>query len=420
LKLRTLITELYTSLKKEKVKKALVLYVTMLVGVVAGIVLSMLNTRMLGKELYGDFKFVQNLFTFAETFLTLGVFYSGGRIIAMQKDAEKRRELYGTIIIFAALISLVLIVAGFVFSLFETRIFGNDLKWVIIACLPLVFVFPFQLCLEQMLQGDYRIYTLSFHRLAPKVLNILILLAFYAFFRYKLLLNLEIFLISMAVPIIAILFWLKPKFAHFRHNSRLLWKENKTYGNPAYIGAITGLASAQIAGFTLSYYLDNVSVGFFALAITATTPLAMLPVAFGTTLFRDFVTLPSIPPKVSVYTALLGLSTLILFILAIKYLILWLYPPDFYPVIKLCYITAIGSTFHGFGDFISRFVGAKGKGKLIRNCNFILCAINVSGYYGLVLLWGTGGAAITKLLAGFVYMLYMVVVYATYIKIKKY
>jgi O-antigen/teichoic acid export membrane protein len=262
-----------------------------------------------------------------------------------------------------------------------------------------------------MLQGDYRIYTLSFHRLAPKVLNILILLAFYAFFRYKLLLNLEIFLISMAVPIIAILFWLKPTFTNFTHNSRLLWKENKTYGNPVYIGAITGLASAQIAGFTLSYYLDNVNVGFFALAITSTTPLAMLPVAFGTTLFRDFVTLPSIPRKVSLYTVLMGLSTLILFLLVIKFLILWLYPAEFSPVIGLCYVTAIGSTLHGFGDFINRFISAKGKGKLLRNSNFILCIVNVGGYVGLVYLWGTNGAAITKLIAGAVYLLTMLYYY---------
>ncbi|HEX2395574.1 MAG TPA: oligosaccharide flippase family protein, partial [Bacteroidales bacterium] len=252
---RSFIANLFTTLKKEKVKKALVLYATMLIGVIAGIILSVYNTRMLGKELYGDFKFVQNLFTFAESFLTIGVFYSGGRVIAMQKDPVKRREFYGTIIIFAALISIALIAFGFVFSLFEEHLFGNKLKWVIMACLPLAFVFPFQLCLEQILQGDYRIYTLSFHRLAPKVLNILILMAFYSFFRYKLILNLEVFLVSMAIPIIAIILWLKPKFTSFKNNTRILLGENKTYGNPVYIGAITGVATAQIAGFSLSYFV---------------------------------------------------------------------------------------------------------------------------------------------------------------------
>jgi O-antigen/teichoic acid export membrane protein len=383
----------------------------MVIGVVAGIILSKLNTTMLGPALYGDFKFVQNLFTFAQTFLTIGIFYSGGRIIAFQKDPEKRREFYGTIIIYTAIISLALIIVGGIFSFFEEGLFGNNLKWVILACLPLAFVFPLQLCLEQLLQGDYRIYTLSFHRLASKILNIIILLALYTYFEYKLILNLEIFLLSMAIPMILIILWLKPKFNCFKSNTKLLWKENKTYGNPVYIGAITGVASAQIASFSLSYFVDNVNVGFFALAITATTPLAMLPVAFGTTLFKDFVSLPKIPAKVVLYTLIMGICTLALFQLVIGFLIRWIFLPEFAPVINLCYITAIGSTLHGFGDFINRFISAKGKGKVLRNSNFILGILNVAGYIGLVYLWGIKGAAVTKLVAGFAYMLNMLYFY---------
>jgi O-antigen/teichoic acid export membrane protein len=419
LNLTTVIKELLYTLKKDKVRKALVLYVTMVIGIVAGILLSMLNTRMLGKEMYGDFKFVQNLFTFAQSFLTVGIFYSGGRIIATQRVPEKRRELFGTVLIFAAFISLALVIFGCAFSFFEEGIFGNSLKWVIMACLPLAFVFPLQLCLEQLLQGDYQIYTLSIHRLAPRIVNIVILLALYTFFEYKLILNLEIFLLSMAIPMVWIVIWLKPKFTNFKENTRILWKENKTYGNPVYIGAITGVATAQIASFTLSYFIDNINVGFFALAITATTPLAMLPVAFGTTMFKEFVTLPRIPSKITIYTTLMGVTTLAAFLLAIGFLIRWLYPPEFEPVIGLCYWTAIGSTLHGFGDFINRFISAKGKGKILRNSNFILGIINVTGYIGLVYLWGVQGAAVTKLIAGLAYLLNMLYFYFIIIKKEK-
>jgi O-antigen/teichoic acid export membrane protein len=414
--LKSLTYTLLATLKKDKVKKALVLYITMVIGIAAGIGLSMMNTRMLGKELYGDFKFVQNFFTFAQVFLTVGVFYSGGRIIAVQKDPVKRREYYGTFIIITAFISLALILLGGLFALVEGNLFDNDLKWVIVACLPLSFVFPLQLCLEQLLQGDFRIYGLSFHRLAPKIINILILLALYSYFEYKLIHNLEAFLLSMAIPMIFILFWLKPKFTNFKSNTQLLLKENKAFGTPVYIGIISGVASAQIAGFSLSYFVDNVNVGFFALAITATTPLAMLPVAFGTTLFKDFVSLQRIPTKVFIYTLGMGCSTLILFLMVIGFLIRWLYPPEFAPVINLCYITAIGSTFHGFGDFINRFLYAKGKGKILRNSNFILGIINIGGYIGLVYLWGIKGAAFTKLIAGIAYMVNMFYVYLVIIR----
>jgi O-antigen/teichoic acid export membrane protein len=416
LEFKYLINKAFATLKRDKVKKVLVLYFTMLIGIVAGIILSMLNTRMLSKELYGDFKFTQNLFTFSQIFLTIGLFYSGGRIIAFTHDPNKKREFYGTIFIFAVIISLALMLLTGIFSLFEEKIFGNSLKWVIMACLPLIFVFPLQLCLEQLLQGDYKIYSLSFLRLAPKVLNILVLLVLYSFFEYKLILNLEVFLLSMALPMLLIIFWIKPKFTNLKANSKLLWKENKIYGFPVFIGAIAGVASAQIASFSISYFVDNANVGFFALAITATMPLSMLPVSLGTTLFKDFVSLPKIPAKVTYSTLIIGFSVLVLFLFSIKFLVRWLYPPEFTPVVNLCYYAAIGSTFHGFGDFINRFISAKGKGRILRNSNFILGIINIGGYTLLVYLWGIKGAAITKLVAGFAYMLNMLYFYVAIVK----
>jgi O-antigen/teichoic acid export membrane protein len=416
LELTNLISTALATLKKDKVRKALVLYITMILGIIAGIILSMLNTKMLSKELYGDFKFVQNVFTFSQIFLTIGLFYSGGRIIAFTQDPEKKREFYGTVFFFTILISLALMLLTGIFSIIEGKIFGNNLKWVIMACLPLIFVFPLQLCMEQLLQGDYKIHSLSFIRLAPKVLNILILLALYSFFEYKLILNLEVFLLSMAVPMLMIVFWIKPKFTNLKSNAKLLWKENKFYGFPVYIGAIAGVASSQIASFSISYFVDNANVGFFALAITATMPLSMLPVSLGTTLFKDFVSLPAIPVKVTLYTLFIGFSVLLLFMLCIGFLVRWLYPPEFTPVINLCYYAAIGSTFHGFGDFINRFISAKGKGRILRNSNFILGIINILGYTLFVYLWGIKGAAITKLVAGLAYVINMMYFYFVIIK----
>jgi len=270
--------------------------------------------------------------------------------------------------------------------------------------------------MEQLLQGDYKIYSLSFIRLSPKILNILILLVLYSYFEYNLILNLEIFLLSMAIPLLAVVFWIRPRFTNLKSNSNLLWKENKYYGFPVFIGAITGVASAQIASFSISFFVDNANVGFFALAITASMPLSMLPVSLGTTLFKDFVTLPKIPARITYYTVFIGISVLILFLLSIGYLVHWLYPPEFSPVIYLCYYTAVGSTLHGFGDFINRFISAKGKGRILRNSNFILGIINISGYTLLVYLCGIKGAAITKLVAGLAYLLNMLYFYIIIVK----
>ena len=76
------INKIQTIAGKKRVKQASVLYISLSIGVLVGIGVSVLNTRLLGPEQYGDFKFLQSLFSFAVTFVTLGIFYSGGRLIA--------------------------------------------------------------------------------------------------------------------------------------------------------------------------------------------------------------------------------------------------------------------------------------------------------------------------------------------------
>ena len=49
----------------------------MTMSVLVGIVISVINTRYLGKEQYGDFKFLINFFSLAVTFLTFVFFYTG-------------------------------------------------------------------------------------------------------------------------------------------------------------------------------------------------------------------------------------------------------------------------------------------------------------------------------------------------------
>jgi Na+-driven multidrug efflux pump len=82
----------------------------------------------------------------------------------------------------------------------------------------------------------------------------------------------------------------------------------------------------------------------------------------------------------------------------------------------MAYMVSIGSTFHGLGDFFNRFLSAQGKGKQLRNSNFILGACNIIGYTGLVYILGVRGATITKLIAGIVYLGLMIFLYRRYLK----
>ncbi len=400
----------------DKAKKSASLFTTMVLSLFVGIVISIINTRYLGKEQYGDFKFLINLFSLGVTFLTFGFFYTGGLLLAKTDDTLKKRELTGDILKIAAFSSLLLIVVSLVFSFFEHRIFGNNLGPLIRYSLPLLFIFPFQLCFEQILQGSNRIYSLSLLRIGPKLVYIVLAVVLQYFSKFSLTTALIAHLGAIAFIVVALMVFIKPKFGLKSKFLPFIRKENRGYGFPIYLGAITGVASSYLAGITISYYIDNEHVGFYYLAITAAMPLTMLPASFGITFFKAFVSYAKIPLKVIFITVGIGVTALAGFLIFIDEIVVFLYTDDFFPVIGLSYFIAIGSLFHGFGDFLNRFISAKGLGKKLRNSNFVLGIINTAGFIVLPRYFGVEGAAYTRLIAGVVYFLLLLGYYVDYQK----
>ena len=396
---------------KKRVRQASVLYISLSIGVLVGIGVSVLNTRLLGPERYGDFKFLQSLFNFAVTFVTIGLFYSGSRLIALDKTLKGQRQLVGGISLLAVFMSIVLFLFFFIFSYFEEDLFDNELGWYVRILSPFLFVFPFQLGLDNLLQGNNRIYQLSAFRLGPKLLYLVCILIYSQLFPFDLNSALVFHFGTLGLIILGNLVSLRPILTNPKEVLHRILAENRSYGLQVYIGAIMGLASAQLGGLAIGYFIDNTNVGFFALAITASQPLAMIPNSIGTTFFRDFTSMASIPARVIYTTLIVSFFSLIVFLLIIKYLVIFLYTEDYLAVVPLAYYVSIGSVFHGLGDFFNRFLAARGKGKALRNSNIIIGICNVLGYILLTWLIGVKGAAITKLLAGILYVLVMLMYY---------
>jgi len=389
--------------KKKKAKQIGSLYTSMVLGIIFGIGVSVINTRLLGPEQYGNLKFLQNLFSFVVTFLTLGVFVSGSRLLALKKNEAIKHQLIGNLLILSSAVSVALIIGLFIFSFFEEQIFHNELGRIIRIFSPLLFVFPFQLCLQNIMQGDNRIYELSFFRIAPRILYIIGAISFNYFVPLSLTSALGIQLLVLALIILVMIIRFKPKFVNIKKNLSIIWQENKTYGFQVYIGFLTGVASANLGGLSIGYFIDNTNVGFYSLALTTTMPLTMIPNAVGTTFFKDFANRDSIPKKATVVTIALSIGALIFFLLIIKKVILLLYSSEYSAVVPLAYLVSIGFVFHGFGDYINRFLGAHGKGKKLRNGAFTVGIFNIVGYLLLVYLLGVKGAAITKMISGLIY-----------------
>ena len=194
-------------------------------------------------------------------------------------------------------------------------------------------------------------------------------------------------------------------------------EENKRYGFHVYLGSVSNVSVQYVAGVTLGLFAaNNVNVGYYSLALTATGPLMMLPNVIGTTYFKRFATQDRIERKVLISTVAMSTITLVGFILLIYPVVDFLFNDKYQVVALYASFLAFASTAHGLGDVFNRFLGAHGYGKYLRNGAFLSGAVALVGYTFGVYLFGIDGAVATRI--GFAVTYFLVMLYY-YCKVKK-
>ena len=412
---KTIIKSLVQQAKQQKGKQIISLLASYGLSLVLGIGTSVVNTRLLGADSFGDYKFIQNIFAFLMVFFSVGIFHTGGRLIAYKKYEKVKPQIIGTLYVITGIIAVAFMLASFIASYAQEAIYDNNLGRIIRLSLPLLFIFPFKVAIIKFLEGDNKIYGLSAFDLVPKILYLVILLALGYFTTIGVEGALIIFLASNAVTTLAITPVLKPKFERIKEQAKVLLKENKSHGYHIYIGSLVSNGSMQFSTFAISYYLDNTNVGFFNLANTIAVPLSMVPQAVGTAFFKEFANLKEIPKKVVYATVGVSMVAFLLFIALIKPVVILLYSEEFLPVVPLIYVISFSYLIQGFFLVLNRFLSAHGIGKDLRNASFARGIINIVGFLVLTKLYGTMGASITLVLANIAYFAYLFVKYRQFV-----
>jgi O-antigen/teichoic acid export membrane protein len=393
------------------------LYVSFLINMAVGFVTSVLNTRILGPEVYGDLRFVNGTYQFLAVIATFGLFVTGSQLLAAEREhPENRRGLIGALLIISWAISALFIIITTLFALAEPLVFHNHLTLAIIVFSPLLSVWIFQPCIEMILQGENEIHLLSLFRVLPGIAYMVLLILFNLFTGPSLIGTLLAQTLSGILTTWYLMRRLKPDYRKFRLFVKTIWEANKVFGRHVYVGVLAGVATAYMSTFMISYYLDNTNVGFFSLALTLAQPLIQISSVVGTTYFKEFAQSDHIPGKLTATTGTLTLLSIIAFVLLVKPLVLIVYSEKFIKVASLCQIMALGAGFYGMGDYFNRFLGAHGRGKELRNGAIAVGTVNVLGYVVLVKVIGIDGAAITRLLVGTVYVSMMIHYYRKFRK----
>lgn len=385
-------------------KQVVVLYASTFIGLVIGLLNSVINTRALEPASYGDVRYVQNIISFVSSLLLVGFFVSGSRLLALSKNEAYSRRIRGIMCVILAITIGILMVTMTAFYAISSMKGTDNLTSLYLISIPLCGNVLMLNYLNTTAQGDNHIGRLSMARLLPGavycVAAYLIFSCSGATAERMLLLNNGIAVVTLG----AIIFSTRPSFKGLKESFCLLNEENRSYGFNVYLGSLANVATSYIAGITLGKFCeDNANVGFYTLAVTLSMPLTMLPSIIGTTYFKRFAEQNKIERKVLKTSALLTVVSCLLYIFCIKYIVAFMYDDSYAVVGSIAAWLAIGMSLHGLGDMFNRFLGAHGKGREIRNGAFACGGMLIIGSILFVWLWGITGAVATKILSDAVY-----------------
>jgi len=396
----------------ERFKQVLSLYAVNIIGIPLSIISSIIVTRFLGPVGFGDFKFLQNIFTLGISLFSIGFFQAGNRALVLNNDVQKGRELYGAQLVIMGGLSIIMSASLFGYVFLDNNISEKGLRDLFICLIPFAWVFLLVMYFEVLFQADNKIYLLAKSRLYPKLAYFIsVLLIYFFFFEYcgdRLSLIWIFFLSTQILAFLYIIYKINPSFLNLGKRIREIWHFNKTFGLNVYAGSLFTVSFGQLTGVLISYFgMDNAGVGYFSLALTISAPLGFIPNVIGTTHYKDFSTSASISKKLFLTTFAFSFSALLMIFLLVGPFIKFFYGSDFIPVITLTYIVSVGVIFHGLADFVNRFLGSHGEGKALRNSSFIVGTCLMIFNITLIPRFGETGAAYTRILSGLIYFISM-------------
>lgn len=397
-------------------KQVLYLYVCTFIGMGIGVLVSIMNTHFLEPNAYGDVRYVNNLIGFFSGIFLVGYFVTGSRLLALAETKDDAKRIKGGMLFILMLTALLMMIAMALCALYHWYI-EKDFYYLFLYVIPISANTMFLNYINTSSQGDNSIGTIGLARLLPSILYLIIGYIVYTLYGVT---STIMLLLQGGVAFFVLLFLILyngVSFTNLKNSLKLLREENKQYGLQVYYGSLANVSVQYIAGISLGLFgSDNANVGFYSLALTITSPLTMLPSIIGTTYFKQFATQNQILKKVLTTTFVLSIISLIGFVLLIYPLVDFLYSKEYSSVALFASLLAIGSTFHGLGDVFNRFLGAHGKGKMLRNGAFISGIVALFGYTFGVKYWGIDGAIITRILSSFFYFLSM---FIFYLRLKK-
>ncbi|MDT8325260.1 MAG: oligosaccharide flippase family protein, partial [Bacteroidota bacterium] len=286
-------------------RKSTVYFTALVVNALLGIVVYGLLTRSMDVAAFGTYSFVVAFFILTGMFFDFGISPAGMRLMALDEDRRVLARRTGALLLLS--LGVGLLFGGFVFA----ASFGVDAWWnyagvgdVLRVVAPLAAVYPLQEMVLSISQGSSRMKFMSAFLLLPRSILILLLLALALQGGMDLHGAVLATLLAMAAAIGIAVGFMAPTFRGLKDELRTIAAEVREFGREVYAGRLVDGLTNGLDKMLLSLFHGMVPVGFYAIAMTMSTPISMFSKAVSHSAYKRFVHEAQIPRRILVISLL--------------------------------------------------------------------------------------------------------------------
>ncbi|WP_374327914.1 lipopolysaccharide biosynthesis protein [Azonexus sp.] len=380
-----------------------------MLALVFGLATSSLSARLMTESDFGLYRFVISVVTVLAGALTLGLFSSAGVLLA-GRGGGTFRKMVARGASTQAWLAAAGCTIGVGVALLANSAQANSYLWMLAALLGSAMVWP--ILLQEVLRARGNFVGLAVLNAAPTALFLLLLAASW-------LLNL-----ALDVSLCATLYFFSQAFVVWvlvsRHGLALrphriahayLFKRNRNLGLNVYLGTFLAALTAQAGIFVLQGAKTPVEVAVFALAVTVTSPLTMLPSAVGTAYFSRLPGAPGFPAKVLQFAWVAVLIMGLIFYFAAPLAIHILYGERYASATVPAQLCGIAALLHGMGDVYNRYYLANRDTSFLLKLACIVCASAFLVGIPAGVFFGELGVSVARLIASGTYVFFLVYQY---------
>jgi O-antigen/teichoic acid export membrane protein len=375
---------------------------------------TMINSHQLDDTQFGDWKYLQSFVVLISYLVNFGLYSSGGRLVAATDNLVKIRTYKGYLMYFAlaglSVIILSLLICGFFFP----KLLNQSLFHMALVMLPLFIIHPLGFYFESVYQGQKKLLGLAAYRLIPPFLYVVMLYAFKSYSKGNIYFSALLYYATSFVVCMVLLKTDKPIFKKNTSEWKDLKLQHKSFGVQLYWGGLWGVGVIYLLPILVGYFNINHSnkdVGHYSLALSFIMPLSILPSIVGTSNFKGYITAKSISKQSFKKVILACLALQVLLFLGIDWFIGIFLDAKYKDVGTLIKLGSFGAILHGFGDFVNKFLLAKGESKYMKKVSIAVGIVQLVSSLVLIKLYSSTGGIIAKSLGSLVLFMSLYIFY---------